>query len=389
MKSRNKKTHKIQTRIFPILLILLLLTACDTDGGETTGLGETSASKSLHLGNGTVEDENLYVHFLDVGQGDATLITCDGEAMLIDAGDNSKGTQIQSYLNTQGITELKYVIGTHPDADHIGGLDVILYKFDCDTIFMPPVANDSRTYEDVMSALREKNESVTEPLVGTEYTLGKASFKIVAPNGDYGDVTNDWSIGVLLQYGTTRFLMVGDAGEDAEHDMCQNGIDLSADVYKVAHHGSNTGSTEELLEKVKPTYAVISVGEDNSYGHPTAEVLNRLRASGIEVFRTDEQGTIVAESDGTQIIWNMSPSESWQAGEYRASSDDDQTTDNADGIKKELSRENTENSDIVYVTETGSKYHKSGCRYLEDSAIEISVTKAKAQGYTACKVCKP
>ena len=121
---------------------------------------------------------------------------------------------------------------------------------------------------------------------------------------------NSWSVGVLLQNGNHRFLFTGDAEEGAEQDILQNGIDISADVYKVAHHGSNTATSQAFLDAVHPTYAVISAGEGNSYGHPHAEVLNRLRAAGVSVFRTDEQGTIVASSDGTTLTWNMSPSES-------------------------------------------------------------------------------
>ena len=128
---------------------------------------------------------------------------------------------------------------------------------------------------------------------------------------------NSWSVGVLLQNGNHRFLFTGDAEEGAEQDILQNGIDISADVYKVAHHGSNTATSQAFLDAVHPTYAVISAGEGNSYGHPHAEVLNRLRAAGVSVFRTDEQGTIVASSDGTTLTWNMSPSESWQAGEAK------------------------------------------------------------------------
>lgn len=247
------------------------------------------------------EDSSLRVHFLDVGQGDATLITCDGQNMLIDAGNNDKGTQIQLYLEKLGIERLDYVIGTHPDADHIGGLDVILYKFDCGTIFMPDLEKDTRTYEDVVQTLKYKNYKSSQPEVGDSYVLGSAVFTIVAPGLDYGEDANNASIGILLQHGENHFLFTGDAEEESEQAMLESGIDLSADVFKAAHHGSSTANTEEFLEAVSPTYAVISCGEDNSYGHPHREVMEEFSQMGIEVWRTDEDGTIVAASDGKEI----------------------------------------------------------------------------------------
>ncbi len=263
------------------------------------------------------EGSGLEVHYLDVGQGDCTLILCDGHAMLIDAGDNDKGTAVQSYLESQGVTALDYVIGTHPDADHIGGLDVILYKFDCSIVIMPDFAKDTRTYDDVIQTMKQKRYKNTLPEVGEVYELGDAVFTIVAPNGGYGDSANDYSVGILLQHGENRFLFTGDAEEASEADMLKNGIELKADVFKAAHHGSRTANTEDFLNAVEPDYVVISCGQDNSYGHPHAEVMNRLRAMGASAFRTDEQGTIVARSDGTEITFNMSPDESWRAGEPR------------------------------------------------------------------------
>ncbi len=324
-----------------------------------------------------MQQGTLEVHFLDVGQGDCTLLVCDGETMLIDAGDNDKGTYVQNYLQKQGIADLDYVIGTHPDADHIGGLDVVIYKFDCGTIFLPDVENDTATYRDVLSAIESRQYRITNPTVGQTFSLGSAAVTIVAPNRDYGSELNDWSVGVLVQNGENRFLFTGDAGEAAEADMLQNGIDLSADVYKVAHHGSNTATADAFLQAVNPDYAVISVGADNSYGHPQAEVLNRLREYGCSVFRTDEQGTIVAKSDGKTITWNCSPSESWQAGETRGGS----LREDSGGANE------TDATDIVHITENGTKYHKAGCRYLKDSDIEITYEEALAQGYEACRVC--
>lgn len=327
-----------------------------------------------HSANGLPQetDSRLEVHFMDVGQGDATLISCDGYYMLIDAGNNDKGTAVWSYLKQQGVERLDYVIGTHPDADHIGGLDVVLYKFDCGTVIMPEVENDTRTYEDVVQAMEEKEYPVTCPMVGETYSLGEASFTVIAPNKDYELDMNASSVGILVEHGENRFLLTGDAEEEAEEDILENGIDISADVYKAGHHGSKTASTEEFLNAVNPEYAVISCGEGNSYGHPHAEVLNRFRSMGIDVFRTDEQGTVVAVSDGREITWNCTPSESWQAGEPTGSS----------------AGQNTEEK-MVYITKTGEKYHREDCSYLKNGVEKISLSEAKERGYEPCKKCEP
>jgi len=257
----------------------------------------------------------LEVHFIDIGQGDCTLIVCDGSAMLIDAGENNKGTVVQSYIEKQGIERLDYVIGTHPDSDHIGGLDVAIYKFDCGTIIMPEFGKDTKTYDDVIQTMKNKNYKNTLPEVGKEYKLGDATFTIVAPNGTYGNDANDYSVGIILTHGENKFVLLGDAEEKAETDILKNGIDLSANVYKASHHGSRTSSMQELLDAIDMEYVVISCGTGNSYRHPHKETLDRLKKMKVKVFRTDEQGTIIATSDGKNIKWNCKPSKTWAPGE--------------------------------------------------------------------------
>lgn len=279
-----------------------------------------AANENMAEANVTRKDKDglseLEIHFLDVGQGDSTLILCDGHAMLIDAGENDKGSAIQLYLTKQGVTSLDYMIGTHPDSDHIGGMDVILTKFDCKQVMMPDYEKDTRTFEDVILAMQSKNYRNTLPVVGDSYQLGDADFTIIAPNNySYGDESNNYSIGILLKHGDNTFLFTGDAEEEAERDIVANGIDIDADVLQAGHHGSRTSSSDEFLNVATPEYIVISCGEGNDYGHPHAETLNKYRSMGIKVFRTDEQGTIVATSNGNEIGWNMSPSETWQSGE--------------------------------------------------------------------------
>lgn len=265
----------------------------------------------------SVSAGTLEVHYIDVGQGDATLLICDGEAMLIDAGDNDSGTTVQKYLQDCGVTELKYVVGTHPDADHIGGLDVILTKFAVlsNEVWMPEKENDTYTYRDVLDTIEYMGYKKTCPETGSSYPLGAATITLIPPINDY-EGTNNSSIVVLAQYGFNRFLFVGDAEAEEEEDMIYGGIDISADVLKVSHHGSGGATTQDLLDTVNPTYAVISCGQRNEYGHPHGSLLNRLRENGIEVFRTDEQGSIQAVADGITIQWNCSPSTTWKAGEW-------------------------------------------------------------------------
>lgn len=256
----------------------------------------------------------MEVHFIDVGQGDATLILAEGHAMLIDAGDNNKGTAVQLYLKKRGVERLDYLVLTHTDSDHIGGADVIISKFDIGQIFLSDFKKENKTYRELMESMKNRGMTFSAPEVGAEYKLGDAVFTIIAPNDTYDD-PNDSCIALIIDHGENSFLFSGDCEEAAERDILENGMDLDVDVYQAGHHGSRTSSMEEFLDVMSPEYAVISCGEGNSYGHPHAQTLNNLRARHIQVFRTDEQGSIVAYSDGTDITWNCSPSDSWQAGE--------------------------------------------------------------------------
>ena len=285
-------------------------------------------------------------------------------------------------MKKQGVESLDYVIGTHPDADHIGGLDVIVYKYNCETVIMPDYEKDTKTYQELVDVIHDKNMKITYPVVGEQYALGEAKFTIIAPNSNsYGGNANDYSVAILLEYGKNRFLFTGDAEEASEAEMLTNGIDISADVYKVAHHGSRSASTQEFLNAVHPKYAVISCGEGNSYGHPHAEVLNRLRSMGVEVFRTDEQGSIIASSDGENITWNCSATDSWQSGEQTESD-----RENADNV--------TEQTTYVLNTNT-KKFHRETCGSVSQikeenfQKVQRSREELEQSGYSPCKNCNP
>lgn len=306
-KARRKKRYRKHKRFIPIFFIsALILTALGiTVGGKGFGYDYTN--------NHIKENSQMEVHFLDMGQSDSTLIVCDGHAMLIDTGDGDQGTKIQLYLNKRGIKKLDYLVLTHPDADHIGGADVIITKFDIDNVFMSDYKKTTRTYKNLLETLKYKNYKWILPGVGTTYSLGSAKITIAGPIYQYDDPNNS-SIVLTVKHGNNTFLFTGDAEEEAEEALLEGNIDLEADVLKVGHHGSKTSTTEEFLDAVNPESAVISCGLDNSYGFPHAKTLNNLRARGINVYRTDNQGTIVATSDGKDITWNSVSDTTWQVG---------------------------------------------------------------------------
>lgn len=270
--------------------------------------------------SGEEDAQPFEVHFIDVGQGDATLIKCGDQAMLIDTGGDDNGTAIQYYLLKQNVEKLTYLVLTHPDSDHIGSADVIITKLMINHVLMPDFEKDNNTYKRMMEALDYrgmKAEIVAMPqdsnsggdtayTVGSSFTLGEAVCTILGPVQQYDDPNNS-SIALLVQYGNTRFLFTGDAEEEAESDIlaycADNGISLQADVYKAGHHGSSTSSSETFLMAVDPAWTVISCGKDNSYGHPHTETVERFQMMEIGMYRTDEQGSIVAYSDGESISW--------------------------------------------------------------------------------------
>lgn len=382
-------------------LLNLILAAAIAFGGVSVNSMMSNAS-GAKAGSGRTENaksEKMEVHFIDVGQGDATLITCDGHSMLIDAGDYSKGTAIQNYLQKQKVKKLDYLILTHPDSDHIGGAPVIITKFEIDKVFVSNYEKDNKTYQKLIQSLDNKRLKYTTPEVGAKYSLGTAVITILAPNGEY-DKPNDASIALLIQNGENKFLFTGDAGEDAEQDILENGIDLSADVYKAGHHGSRTSTSQKFFEAVNPSCAVISCGEDNSYGHPHAETLNTFRMNGVKVYRTDEDGTIIATSDGEKITFNVPASETWKAGEPNGSSSvweaPEQKSEKQESSAVKESQQGIDKSDtneITYILNTKTKkFHKPSCSSLPTTNRKDSSESREAiiaQGYEPCKRCNP
>ncbi|MBO5485987.1 MAG: MBL fold metallo-hydrolase [Eubacterium sp.] len=336
-----------------------------------------------------VEENNdftMEVHFIDVGQGDATLIESDGHYMLIDAGNNDKGTALQLYLQKQGVKKLDYLVLTHSDADHIGGADVIVTKFDVDNVFLGDFEKENKTYEDLIAALVYKDLTYSTPMVGSEYMLGNATFTIAAPNRTYEDANNS-SIALVLTDGDNTFLFTGDCEEEAENDILASGVNIDCDVYKIGHHGSRTSSGKTFLEAVTPAYGVISCGVGNDYGHPHADPLNNLRSMGVQIFRTDEQGSIIAYSDGSEITWNCAPSDSWKVGEP-AGNANTANSNMESGTENDLLQ-----GDYVIANKKSGVFHKPTCNGLpkeRNRLIFNSREEAIAAGYdNPCDYCEP
>lgn len=246
----------------------------------------------------------LKVHFIDVGQADSILVQQGNSTMLIDGGNNGDGPLIKNYIANLGINKIDVMIGTHAHEDHIGGLDYVINAFQVGKIYFPKQISTTKTFEDFVMAAKNKGLTFTAPVVGETFKVGNATCTILAPNGTGYKDTNDYSIALKVEYGSNSFLLAGDAEAISEKEMLAKGLNLKADVLKVSHHGSRSSSTDSFLNAINPKYAVISVGKDNTYGHPTSEVLDRLKSRDIATFRTDLQGTIIATSNGNTITFN-------------------------------------------------------------------------------------
>lgn len=248
------------------------------------------------------EGSTFAVHYIDVGQADCALVACDGHYMLIDGGNAADSDLVYSYLKSHDVEEIDYLVATHAHEDHIGGLSAAPYAATIGTALSPVTEHSTKVFQNLVKSLAQQDKELTVPAVGDTFTLGSAQVEVLGPTKDYDD-PNDTSIILSVTYGETDFLFTGDMESGAEADLIESGADLSADVLKVGHHGSDTSSSYRFLREVMPTYAVISVGEGNSYGHPSETVLSRLSDAGAEVYRTDLQGTVIAYSDGTNITF--------------------------------------------------------------------------------------
>lgn len=297
---------KKQFMLFIIILVIGIV-GCVGCGQGFNSFPEASEAENIEAAEEAgphpdTEVSSFEVHFIDVGQADAALVLCDGKAMLIDGGNRADSSLIYSYLKQRGVKRLDYMVCTHPHEDHAGGLAGALNFAAVGVAYAPVRDYDSEVFRDFRKYLEKQGVTLTVPKAGEKFRLGSAEVSVVGPaDGETGAKLNNTSIVLRIAYGNTSFLFTGDAEREEELAILEAGYELQSTVLKVGHHGGATSTTYPFLREVAPEYAVISVGEDNSYGHPTEDVLSRLRDADVEVYRTDRQGTVVCRSDGESV----------------------------------------------------------------------------------------
>ena len=291
-----------------ILVTSAFVTGCTEDEADAW-LNEIFGMLGYEVSGDAIEgDARLKMHVIDVGQGDAVLMQCGGRNVLIDCGENGMGDTVLDYLRKADVSHLDWIIGTHPHSDHIGGMDTVIKSKDItiDHVMMTQTSKEltptTMTYTEVLTAIKKNKLKITRPVPGTEYDLDGVTMLVLSPakGAKYEDL-NDYSIVLKFTYGDVSVLTGGDASKLVERQLITLDYDLSADIYKVSHHGGRDGNSQAFLNEVNPRYAAISVGEDNKYGHPKNEILKRLRAMDCKVYRTDLDGDIIFESDGKNI----------------------------------------------------------------------------------------
>lgn len=380
-----------------------LLCACTGTGAGSSGGGSLSVENTPLAGDNKTQaaDAVLKIHYLDVGQGDSTLIESAGHYMLVDAGEREEGPGVVAYLKDQGVKRLDYVIGTHPHSDHIGGLADVLAAFPVDCVLIPEKEHTTRAYERLLDGIERQGLTVTLPVVGDVYQLGDASFQILAPNRDYEDDLNNWSMGFRLTYGDNHFVFCGDAKKEAEADICGNGLELSADVLKLSHHGSYSSSSKHFVDRVNPEYVVISCGRDNDYGYPHEVIKKMIASRGLTTYRTDEQGTITAVSDGHEITWSYTGVGGEQGTSGSAATRNSTGTGNSAGTGDSAGIDAAGNptdsaAAFDYILNTNTRrFHLPSCQSAADmkefNRKEYSGSREDliGMGYAPCQSCKP
>ena len=379
-------------------------TSTSTTTTTTTTTSTTTTVSTTFTTTTTVlpPPSTFSVKFLDVGQADAALIQCDGHYMLIDGGNAPDSNLIYSVLERDNIRHLDIVVGTHAHEDHIGGIPGAFQLADADLVLSPVTSYDSKAFTYFKKAADEKGGGLKIPSVGDTYTLGSADISILGVN-TLTD-TNNTSIVLKIVYGDTSFLFTGDAEREAEQIMLDNGIDPSATVLKVGHHGSYTSTSYTWLNAVMPKYAVISTEKGNSYGHPHDEVLSRLRDADVQIFRTDLMGDIVAVSDGKNVTFttdrHASPEELLIPGDKlvttTAPAVTTTTTVAYTPVTTTTTTAATDPYSITYVLNTNTmKFHKSTCSSVDTiskrnyDTFTGSRDDLIAMEYSPCKTCKP
>ena len=404
-RNRMKRMGAVLLSVFCVLAaVLVLQTSGQPESGEhvaqaaTSPASEEAATQAGNAGGGQdsgragaaqatgntgiAQAGTLTVTWLDVGQGDAAVIQCGGQSMLIDGGKPEKSSYIYAWLQQHGLSYLDVIVATHVDADHIGGLSGALNYASVGTAYCPETTGTTETFQSFVKYLAQRGKQITVPTAGETFALGGAQIQILGPLHRAED-SNDNSIVLKVSFGATSFLFTGDADRAEEQDLLNSGVNLQSTVLKVGHHGSDTSTSYPFLRAVAPQYAVISVGAGNSYGHPTEAVLSRLRDAGVTTFRTDMQGEITAVSDGQTINFSTAKNAVAIASANAGGG-------NADGA---AGAGTTAGS---YVLNTNShKFHLPSCSSVETISpknrkdVNESREQIISEGYAPCKRCNP
>ncbi len=355
---------KISVLLTYIILICTVLSACDLPFPD-----------SRHQINSEIlsDDIGLRAHFIDVGQGDCILLESEGRFALVDAGEYSEKDTVVSYLSSMGVSDIDYVISSHPHSDHCGSLAEVIRNFDCEVLLTPETESESQVFEYVLDAADERGVEVHSPDKGDNYTLGSSSITILSPdkNSVYSSL-NDYSLVCKVQYGNTSLLLTGDAEKVVEDELLREGADLKADVLKCGHHGSSTSNTLPFIMAVNPGAAIITCGKDNEYGHPHKETLENLNILDIPVWRTDESSTVIMMSDGENIS-------------IRSHKDAEALIDTPASLPAEAAYIGNKNTKVFHSIDCASVKNMKTKNRVEFFARE----KAVEHGYSPCQSCNP
>ena len=345
-----------------ILLLLMTAAACEPVSPKEKELADDAAK--------------LKVHFIDVGQGDSILLESGGEFVLIDAGEKEYGGTVLKYINSCGAKRLKYVIATHPHSDHIGGLAKVINGIDTENFITVETDQRTSTWMKVLDTVDKNDVHYIDAKAGDKYTFGDTTFTILAPLSDRYDGYNNYSVVTMVQCGKIRFLLTGDAEKESENEMLNAGEDLRADVLKCGHHGSSTSSSAAFLKAVRPSYAIISCGKNNDYGHPHKETLKKLKLLDCTYLRTDTMGTIVASTDGRYLSFSAAngstPIATYAAGMTSAAAD----------------------TPFYIGNKSSHVFHYAYCTGAQTMSEKNKVSfdtreEAVKAGYTPCSTCNP
>lgn len=342
--------------------------------------------------------EPLEMHVLDVGQGQSVILVCDDHYMIVDGGGKGVSSFVVSYLKQLGAETIDLVAISHYEEDHMSGIIGVLSAFACDRLLLPSYAGSGELYQSLAVEAISNGCTILHPDVGFECILGETSVRVIGPQRTDHSSDNDLSLCFSVSFGDKAFLICGDAQQESELDMVSSGEDLNSDVYVVNHHGSNTSSMDVFLDAVSPRYAIISCGKDNGYGHPSMETLQRLQNHGISMFRTDQQGTVIAYTDGSDIWFNMEPTDNWAPGNgiITVTISDNEASESNATTRLPTGDDIGEGTEYTYVCNTNTKkFHDPGCdsvaQMKENNRLYTNLSREEllAEGYEPCGNCRP